>query len=178
MLHVRKKIAEALNENAIPRQGGEGMSDGLDVIIVDDDQAAAQAVSEIVKRFYAWGDVLIFNNVDEAILYCLSCKYGVAIFIVDVFLGGKSGFYFLDAVEKRFPSVHRDAVVITGNASDDVVNMCMASSVNHLLEKPVRPFALQFAVRAIAEKYVSFAKHLMEDREFAQSVAQLSCNAK
>ena len=154
------------------------MSDGLDVIIVDDDPAAGQAVAEIVKHFYTWGDVLTFNDVDEAILYCLSCKYGVAIFIVDVFLGGKSGFYFLDAVEKKFPSVHRDAVVVTGNASDDVVNMCMASNINHLLEKPVRPFALQFAVRAIAEKYVSFAKHLLEDQEFAQCVAQLSCYAK
>ncbi len=153
------------------------MSDGLDVIIVDDDPAVCQLVTDMVKSFYSWGQVRSFTQSDEAILYCLSCKYGVAIFIVDVFLGGKSGFSFLDAVEERFPSAHKDAIVVTGNASDDVVNMCMASNVNHLLEKPLRPYALQFAVRAIAEKYVSFAKRLLEDQDFARSIAGLNCYA-
>ncbi|MBL0714203.1 MAG: response regulator [Desulfosarcina sp.] len=153
------------------------MSDGLDVIIVDDDPAVCELITEIVKGFYAWGQVRPFTDSDEAILYCLSCKYGVAIFVVDVFLEGKSGFFFLDAVEKKFPSAHKDAIVVTGNASDDVVNMCMASDINHLLEKPIRPYALQFAVRAIAEKYVSFAKHLLEDQDFARSIAGLNFQA-
>jgi DNA-binding NarL/FixJ family response regulator len=131
-------------------------------------------VTDTVQSFYAWGEVRSFSDPDEAILYCLSSSVGVAIFIVDVFLGGNSGFSFLDAVEKKYPSVHKDAIVVTGNASEDVVNMCMASNVNYLLEKPLRPFALQFAVRAIAEKYISFAKRLMEDQAFASSVASLS----
>ena len=152
------------------------MSDGLDVIIVDDDPSVCQLVSDTVESFYTWGDVRSFTDADEAILYCLSTTFGVGIFIVDVFLGGKSGFFFLDAVEKKFPSAHKDAIVVTGNASEDVVNMCMASNVNYLLEKPIRPFALQFAVRAIAEKYISFAKRLMEDQEFASSVASLACH--
>jgi len=151
------------------------MSDGLDVIIVDDDPSVCQLVADTVKAFYTWGEVRYFNDVDEAILYCLSSPIGVGIFIVDVFLGGKSGFFFLDAVEKKYPSAHKDAIVVTGNASEDVVNMCMASNVNYLLEKPLRPFALQFAVRAIAEKYITFAKLLMEDQEFASSVARLAC---
>ena len=150
------------------------MSDGLDVIIVDDDPSVCQLITDTVESFYTWGEIHTFSDPDEAILYCLSSPVGVGIFIVDVFLGGKSGFFFLDAVEKKYPSAHKDAIIVTGNASDDVVNMCMASNVNHLLEKPIRPFALQFAVRAIAEKYVSFAKRLMEDQEFANSVAQLA----
>ena len=153
------------------------MPDGLDVIIVDDDAAVCQMITDTVRGFYSWGQVRAFSQPDEAILYCLSCQYGVAIFIVDVFLGGKSGFFFLDAVEKKFPSAHQDAIVVTGHASDDVVNMCMASNVHHLLEKPLRPFALQFAVRAIAEKYVSFAKRLIEDQEFARSIAGLNSHA-
>jgi DNA-binding NarL/FixJ family response regulator len=153
------------------------MSDGLDVIIVDDDPAVCELVANTVKAFYTWGRVRSFTDPDEAILYCLSCSAGVGIFVIDVFLGGKSGFYFLDAVEKKFPSAHKDAIIVTGNASEDVVNMCMASNVNHLLEKPIRPFALQFAVRAIAEKYLSFAKLLMEDQEFATSVARLASYA-
>ncbi len=150
------------------------MSDGLDVIIVDDDPAVCRLLTDTVKSFYTWGDVRSFTSADEAILYCLSSPAGVAIFIVDVFLGGKSGFFFLDAVEKKYPSAHTDAIVVSGNASEDVVNMCMASNVYYLLEKPIRPFALQFAVRAIAEKYLSFAKMLMEDQEFASSVASLA----
>lgn len=152
------------------------MSDGLDVIIVDDDPAVCQLLTDTVKSFYTWGDVRSFTNADEAILYCLSSPTGVGIFIVDVFLGGKSGFFFLDAVEKKYPSAHTDAIVVSGNASEDVVNMCMASNVYYLLEKPIRPFALQFAVRAIAEKYLSFAKMLMEDQDFASSVASLACH--
>ena len=151
------------------------MPEGLDVIIVDDDRSVCRLVADTVRSFYTWGEVRPFNNADEAILYCLSCPVGVGIFIVDVFLGGKSGFFFLDAVEKKFPAAHKDAIVVTGNASEDVVNMCVASNVNHLLEKPIRPYALQFAVRAIAEKYITFAKLLMEDQEFASSVASLAC---
>ncbi|MFZ7125666.1 MAG: response regulator [Desulfobacterales bacterium] len=149
------------------------MVEGLDVIIVDDDPDVCQVLAQTVREFYTWGNVLTFNDPDEAILYCLSCRYGVAIFIVDVFMGGKSGFYFLDAVEKKFPSAHRDAIVITGNASDDVVNMCMASNVYYLLEKPVRSFALQFAVRAIVEKYIYFAQRLLTDEAFAKDISSL-----
>jgi DNA-binding NtrC family response regulator len=149
------------------------MQDGLDVIIVDDDPDVCEVLEQIVGGFYSWGNVLTFNHPDEAILYCLSARYGVAIFIVDVFLGGKSGFYFLDAVEKKFPTAHEDAIVITGNASDDVVNMCMASNVYYLLEKPIRSYALQFAVRAIVGKYIDFAQRLLADEEFAKAVSGL-----
>ena len=43
------------------------MSNGLDVIIVDDDPMVCEILAEIVKRFYTWGDVLVFTDVDEAI---------------------------------------------------------------------------------------------------------------
>jgi CheY-like chemotaxis protein len=98
---------------------------------------------------------------------------GVAIFIVDVFLGGVSGFFFLDSIEEKFPTAHADAIIITGNASDDIVNMCIASDVNHLLEKPIKPYALQLAVRAIAEKYLNFAKKLFQDPDFAKNVSDI-----
>lgn len=149
------------------------MSEGLDVIIVDDDPSVCELISTIVKRFYTWGDVLAFNNTDEATKYCLGRDIGVAIFIVDVFLGGVSGFFFLDTIEEKFPTAHSDAIIITGNASDDIVNMCIASDVNHLLEKPVKPYALQLAVRAIAEKYLKFAKKLFQDPDFAKNVADI-----
>ncbi len=149
------------------------MAEGLDIIIVDDDPNVCELISTIVKRFYTWGDIIPFTNSEEAIKFCLGRDVGVAIFIVDVFLGGVSGFYFLDTIEEKFPTAHSDAIIITGNASDDVVNMCIASDVNHLLEKPVKPYALQLAVRAIAEKYLKFAKKLFHDPDFAKNVSDI-----
>lgn len=147
------------------------MSEGLDVIIVDDDPSVCELIATTVKRFYTWGEVKAFNSTEEATAYCLERDIGVAIFIVDVFLGGVSGFYFLDSIEEKFPTAHSDAIIITGNASDDIVNMCIASDVNHLLEKPIKPYALQLAVRAIAEKYLKFAKKLFQDPDFAKNVS-------
>jgi DNA-binding NtrC family response regulator len=149
------------------------MSDGLDVIIIDDDKGICEIIKELVESFYSWGDVISFSNADEAIDYCLQRDVGVAIFIIDVFLGGLSGFYFLDAIEKKFPTAHEDSIIISGNASDDVVNMCLASRVNYLLEKPIKPYALQLAVKAITEKYLDFAKKLLRDPTYADSIAKL-----
>jgi DNA-binding NtrC family response regulator len=149
------------------------MSDGLDVIIIDDDKGICEIIKELVESFYSWGDVISFSNADKAIDYCLQRDIGVAIFIIDVFLGGLSGFYFLDAIEKKFPTAHEDSIIISGNASDDVVNMCLASRVNYLLEKPIKPYALQLAVKAITEKYLDFAKKLLQDSTYADSIAKL-----
>jgi CheY-like chemotaxis protein len=149
------------------------MPEGLDVIIIDDDQGICDVIKELVEGFYDWGDVIAFSNADNAIDYCLKREVGVAIFIIDVFLGGLSGFYFLDAIENKFPSAYEDSIIISGNASDDVVNMCLASRVNYLLEKPIKPYALQLAVKAITGKYLNFAKKLLQDSTYAASIAKL-----
>jgi CheY-like chemotaxis protein len=149
------------------------MSDGLDVIVLDDDPGICEIVSELIESFYTWGKVYSFSDPDQAISFCLERDIGVAIFVIDVFLGGLSGFYFLDAIEEKYPTAHEDTIIISGNASDDVVNMCLASNVNYLIEKPVKPYALQLAVRAITAKYLDFAKKLMQDAGFAEHVARL-----
>ncbi len=148
------------------------MSDGLDVIVLDDDPGICEIITELIESFYTWGQVHCFSDPDKAISFCLERDIGVAIFVVDVFLGGLSGFYFLDAIEEKYPTAHEDTIIISGNASDDIVNMCLASNVNYLLEKPVKPYALQLAVRAITAKYLAFAKKLMQDTSFAESVAR------
>lgn len=146
------------------------MSDSLDVIIVDDEPDVCRALSDIIKRFYTWGDVLSFTNTDEALAYCLSRETGVAIFVLDVFMGDITGFSFLDAIVDKFPMAYEDAIIITGNAGDDVVNMCVASDITHLLEKPIRSYALQLAVRSIVSKYIRFAKRLLQDPILAESI--------
>ena len=149
------------------------MSEGLDVIVIDDDPGICEIIAELIESFYTWGKVFCFSNTDEAINFCLNRDIGVGIFVVDVFLGGQSGFYFLDAIEQKYPIVHEDTIIISGNASDDVVNMCLASNVSYLLEKPLKPYALQLAVRAITAKYLDFSKKLFQDQDFAENVARL-----
>lgn len=149
------------------------MSGGLDIIIVDDDPSVGNLLATIIKKFYTWGEIIVFIDVDEAIQHCLNRDVGVAIFIVDVFLEDKTGFFFLDAIEKKFPTSHEDAIIISGNASDDVVNLCIAADVNYLLEKPIKPYALQLAIRAISGKYLAFARKLLKDPVFAENVAKL-----
>lgn len=146
------------------------MSSGLDLIIIDDDPAVCKSLSSVIKRFYTWGEVLAFTDSEEAIVYCMNQETGVAIFVLDVFMGDSTGFSFLDAIVDKFPMAYEDTIIITGNASNDVVNMCVASDITYLLEKPVKSYALQLAIRAIVAKYIKFAKKLLQDPVLAESI--------
>jgi CheY-like chemotaxis protein len=149
------------------------MSDKLDCIIVDDQADVCETMAEVVRQFYSWGDIIPFVSAEEAIAYVSSHGPGVAVFVVDVFLGDQTAFDFLDSVAEWYPMAHEDAVVVTGNASNDVVDMCVASNITYLIEKPIRPFSLQMAVRAIVSKYVRFARKLLEDPALAESIMAL-----
>jgi len=149
------------------------MAEGLDVMVLDDDPGISQVLKELIESFYTWGSVVAFSNAEKAMDWCMRREVGLSIFIVDVFLKGMSGFFFLDSIEQKFPSAHEDAIIISGKASEDVVDMCLASNVTYLLEKPVKPYALQLAVRAITAKYLNFAKKLLRDPSLAGSISRL-----
>jgi response regulator RpfG family c-di-GMP phosphodiesterase len=146
------------------------MSDKLNVIIVDDQPDVCELISQLVGQFYVWGDIQPFTDPDVAIKYLRSQGPGIAVFIVDVFLGDKTAFDFLGAIGDKFPMAYEDTVIVTGKASIDVVNMCVASNISYLVEKPIRPYTLQMAVRAIVSKYIRFARKLLEHPELAGSV--------
>jgi len=57
------------------------MTDGLDVIVVDDDPDVCELISTTVKRFYTWGRVISFTDSEKATTYCLERDIGVAIFV-------------------------------------------------------------------------------------------------
>jgi DNA-binding NarL/FixJ family response regulator len=149
------------------------MSDGLDVIVLDDDPGIGQVIKELIETFYTWGRVFSFSNAEAAVAWCLKREVGLGIFVVDVFLKDMSGFFFLESIERRFPSAWEDAILISGNASEEVVDMCLAANVTYLLEKPIKPYALQLAVRSITAKYLNFAKKLLRDPALAKSIARL-----
>ena len=146
------------------------MSERLNVIIVDDDPEVCEVITEIIERFYTWGKVLAFTNADEAASYCQDQGTGLAIFVLDAFLENATAFTFLDSISDKFPMAYEDSIIITGKASDDVVNICIASDITYLLEKPIRTYALQQAVRAIVGKYMKFAKKLLADPVLAESI--------
>ncbi len=149
------------------------MASGLDCIIVDDEPAVCEIVSQIIRRFYAWGDVKTFTATDQAIAYCLTQQTGVAVFVVDVLMGKKTGFDLLDAISHKFPMAYEDTIIITGSANDQVVQMCLALNITYLIEKPIRPFTLQMAVRSIVAKYTKFAKKLLTDPDLAATLNSL-----
>jgi len=149
------------------------MSDGLDIIIVDDEKHVCDVLSEMIGKFYTWGDVIAFTDYEDAASYCLSRDKGIMIFILDVFVGESNGFAFLDSIQEKYPNAQQDTIMISGMADDDVVNMCLVSGVYHLLEKPLKPYALQLAVRAIVMKYVKFAKRLLSDTELADIIGKI-----
>jgi len=78
-------------------------------------------------------------------------------------MGDETGFGFLDAIADKFTMAYEDTIIITGNASTDVVNMCIASNITYLIEKPIRAYTLQLSIRAIVAKYIRFAKRLLAD---------------
>jgi len=146
------------------------MVDSLDVIIVDDDPVVCDVISMMIKLFYTWGQIYAFTKTEEAVSFCRRRKSSVAIFVLDVFLENETGFGFLEAIIDKYPLAYQDTIIITGNVSDDVVNMCVASNITYLVEKPIRPYTLQLAVRAIVAKYLKFAKKILQDPGLADSV--------
>lgn len=149
------------------------MSDKLDVIVLDDDPQICSLITDILEGFYVWGDVHAFTNFNDALVFCKKNKIGVAVFILDVYLGRKTAFDFLDQISDECAWAPEDTVIMTGNASDDVVNMCIASNITYLIEKPMKPYELKLAVRAIVGKYLRFAKRLLGDTDYADRVANI-----
>lgn len=150
------------------------MASGLDVIILDDERQIADHLKDLTETFYSWGEVHAFFDVLEARTFCFNRESSLAIFVLDMFLEGQTAFDFIEAVTIHYPMAAEDSVLITGHASNDIVNMCMAAGVHHLLEKPIKPFAYQFAIRAIANKYLRFAKRLMHDPGLAGDVERMN----
>jgi DNA-binding NtrC family response regulator len=149
------------------------MTDKLDVIILDDDPLVCSLMTHILEGFYVWGDIHSFTDYRKALSHCKKTKVGVAIFILDVFLEKETAFNFLDKIADKFTWASEDTIIVTGNASDDIVNMCISANIAHLLEKPIKPYALKLAVRAIIQKYILFARRMLQDPDYAKRMASL-----
>lgn len=149
------------------------MSDEIDVIILDDDSQMCSLVTDILRDFYVWGNIHAFTKYDDALAFCKKKKIGVAVFILDIYLDQKTAFDFLEQISDQCAWASEDTVIITGKASEDIVNRCIESNIHYLLEKPMKTYTLQLAVRAIVGKYLCFAKRLLGDVAYADRVAKI-----
>ena len=149
------------------------MSNNLDVIVLDDDPQVCSLITDFLEDFYVWGKIHSFTDYQKAVSYCNRRKSGIAIFIVDVYLGKETAFDFLDAITGQYAWAAEDTIIITGNASDQIVNVCIASNITYLIEKPIKAYTLKLAVRAIADKYLVFARRILDNSHFAKSVAEI-----
>ncbi|MBI5524579.1 MAG: response regulator [Desulfarculus sp.] len=154
------------------------MAAGLDVVVLDDDPDVCDVLGHMVRSFYTQGQVHTFSDFLEARTFCFKRGPSVAIFLLDAFLGQYTAFDFIEAITVHYPMAAEDTVVITGRASDQVVERCLALGVNHLLEKPILPYALKLAIRSIAGKYLRFAPRLNQDEAFARQVGLLGGDIK
>lgn len=149
------------------------MANHLDVVVLDDDPQMCTLITDILKTFYTWGDIHPFTSYGEALAFCKEKKLGVAVFILDVYLDKKTAFDFLEEISGDYAWASEDTLIITGNASDEIVNMCLPLNINYLIEKPMKAYTLKLAVRAIVGKYTLFAKRILGDPDFARGVARL-----
>jgi len=150
------------------------MVSGLDVVVLDDDPQVCELLAHMVRGFHTEGEVYAFTDYLEARTFCFNRSSTVAIFLLDAYLGPYTAFDFIQALAVHYPMAAEDTVIITGRASDDVVERCMELGINHLLEKPIRHYALKLAIRSIAGKYLRFAPRLSKDQSFARQVDLLN----
>jgi len=154
-------------------KGEQPMSNNLDMIVLDDDPQNCAVTTELLEDFYVWGKIHPFTDYRKALSFCKRRKSGIAIFVLDVYLGKETAFDFLDAIADRYAWAAEDTIIITGKANDDIVNVCLSSHITCLLEKPIKAYALKFAVRAIVDKYLIFARRILDNAHFAKSVAEM-----
>jgi DNA-binding NtrC family response regulator len=154
------------------------MAYSLDVVVLDDQPEVCEVLSDMLRGFYTWGEIRSFTDPYAAKEHCMAAGSSLAVFVVDVFLEeGLTAFDFLGSLGPKFPMAFQDSIIITGRASEEVVDLCMREEVAFLLEKPVEMYALRFAVRSIVSRYHKFARRIMRDPVFAQDVDGLIWDA-
>lgn len=150
------------------------MATGLDIIVVDDDPQVCEVLARMIAKFHPSGQVHAFSDFLEARTFCFNRGSSVAIFVLDAYLGERTAFDLIEALGVHYPMAAADTVIVTGRASQEMVRRCLDLGVSHLLEKPVRQYALQLAIQSIAAKYLRFAPQLLSDSSFARQVGELT----
>ena len=123
------------------------MEKKLSILLVDDEAIVGNRLKPALTKIGY--DVEAFEDPKDAMLRLDEKEFDIV--ITDIMMSEVNGIQLLEFVQSK--NERTKVIMITGYASEDVVNRCVASDVHHLLEKPIEPYALQLALRAIVAKY-------------------------
>ncbi len=135
-------------------------TDRAKVLLVDDDQDMVQTLG-LACRKAGLTPVLAFNP--AAAIAQFECE-GPDLAVLDVELGAWSGFDLLDELRKRSDL---PIVMLTGDASDDVVTRSFELGADGYLQKPISTSSMIARIRAV------LARH-WRTREQAEAHMQLN----
>ncbi|SPC16424.1 putative hybrid sensor histidine kinase [Cupriavidus taiwanensis] len=135
--------------------------DGLQVLVIDDDEAIRSAMSELLS---AWRCECRTVESEEQALAALA-SFTPALVLADYRLRGhRTGQQALDAIRQRLGR-HVPAIIITGDTAADRLRTAHASGTA-LLHKPVVPQELQAAIDTLLREFPAQVKRA-EDRQRA-----------
>lgn len=135
--------------------------DGLQVLVIDDDEAIRSAMSELLS---AWRCECRTVESEEQALAALA-SFTPALVLADYRLRGhRTGQQALDAIRQRLDR-HVPAIIITGDTAADRLRTAHASGTA-LLHKPVVPQELQAAIDTLLREFPAQVKRA-EDRQGA-----------
>lgn len=121
------------------------------VFVVDDDQAAREALANDLRSFKEIAEVYVFSSYVEATLPLLEKQPDVL--FLDVEMPGKNGLDFLDSIRRRITFSFR--VVFYTAFSDYMIDAIRQSAFDFLL----KPYKME-ELRAVVKRLVSESPHL------------------
>ncbi len=130
-----------LQPRSINVQAGIAPADQFRIMLVDDDDAVREAVSEILAR-KGW-KVAEFNNAESAVADLKNNDYDII--LADINMPGMSGIDLLHRAKEAAP--HVPIVMITGYPSIDLAVEAMKDGAVDFLPKPFKAEELEICVR-------------------------------
>ena len=124
---------------------------GANVLVIDDDPAAREAVAEDLKR--EGFDLFFAENSQEGLR--LIQEVAPTVIILDLRMPVMDGREFLDNINLR-PSDRYSVIVLTGHGDSMAVKACYETGVSSFIKKPFNLFEIRGVVKnAIAAKQLT-----------------------
>ena len=124
---------------------------GANVLVIDDDPAAREAVAEDLKR--EGFDLFFAQNSQEGLR--LIQEVAPTVIILDLRMPVMDGREFLDNINLR-PSDRYSVIVLTGHGDSMAVKACYEAGVSSFIKKPFNLFEIRGVVKnAIAAKQLT-----------------------
>ncbi len=119
------------------------------ILLVDDNRYVIEALALTLSRHTAYGNVLKASNGREGMDILSSVP--VDLVLTDLDMPVMDGYGLIEHINRRFP--HVPIVVMTGDASPDVIQRLNALGVAECLEKPIDFDVASHLIRKLAARH-------------------------